>query len=100
MSTSILYGRELPPVELFSNATFPELIRLTRDRFTDYYTFMSAKPAGVSLSELGPSVQLLFQHNPHFQFEIGVAVGGAIVLTLFRTLLCNLLIGVSDHFFN
>lgn len=98
MSTSAPYGSQLPPIEVFSNATYSQLLRLTGERFTDYYSLLSAKPVSQSLSELGPSLQVLFQHNPHYQFNIGVAVGGAIALTLFRTLFCNLLIRVRDHF--
>lgn len=89
------YGRALPPVEAFSNASYPELLRLTADRFTDYYGLLSSQSVSQSVGELGPSVQLLLQHNPHYQFDLAVAVGGAIALTLFRTLFCNLLIGVS-----
>lgn len=101
MSASVPYGRELPPMEVFSNATYSELLRLTGERFTDYYGLLSAKPVSQSISELGPSLNVLFQHNPHYQFNIGVAVGGAIALTLFRTLFCNLLIRVSvNHTFN
>ena len=81
--------------EVYSNGSYLELFRLTTEHFSDYYDLVSSQPASQAVSQLGPNLNVLLHHNPHYLLDIGIALFGALALTLIRALLCNLSIGVS-----
>lgn len=89
-------GGVLSENQVYSNASYLELFRLTGERFTDYYDLVSQQSMSHSVSQIGPNFQVLLRHNPHYLFDIGTAVTGALCLTFLRALLCNLLISVSE----
>ena len=77
--------------------SYIELFRLTGESFASYYELLSNQSVGDSLDQLGSDFQLLLHNSPYFfTRDLGTALLGALLITLFRLFLDRVLITVSE----